>query len=370
MLFHSSLRQDLVRSFGATLVVLVTIVMTMMLIRTLGQASRGSVNPSEVSLVLGYTVLGHLPTILTMSVFIATVGTLSRMYRDSEMVIWLTSGNGLLSFLPPLMRFSWPLLLLIFLLALLVWPWTHQQTQELKDRFEKRGDLERVAPGQFQESANGQRVFFIEKDLASDKQGKNVFIASQDKDGRTVTTARNGQIRERDGDRFLMLSAGQRLDQAADNDVLKLSEFKEYGTLISAQPLDALTYSAKATHSWELLQNPNRQNLAELAWRLGLGVAAFNLIIMALAMARINPRGARGGHMLLALFTFIVYYNLINLGQNWISSGRASFGGLMLGLHGGALLIGLSLLLVRHHDWRLFWPLRKRSNGPAESVPT
>ena len=74
--------------------------------------------------------------------------------------------------------------------------------------------------------------------------------------------------------------------------------------------------------------------------------------------------------MLLALFTFIVYYNLINLGQNWISSGRASFGGLMLGLHGGALLIGLSLLLVRHHDWRLFWPLRKRSNGPAESVPT
>jgi lipopolysaccharide export system permease protein len=352
MLFHSSLRQDLVRSFGATLVVLVTIVMTMMLIRTLGQASRGSVNPSEVSLVLGYTVLGHLPTILTMSVFIATVGTLSRMYRDSEMVIWLTSGNGLL----------------IFLLALLVWPWTHQQTQELKDRFEKRGDLERVAPGQFQESANGQRVFFIEKDVASDKQGKNVFIASQDKDGRTVTTARNGQIKEREDDRFLMLSAGQRLDQSKDSDVLKLSEFKEYGTLINSQPLDALPFSAKATHSWALLQNPSRQNLAELAWRLGLGLAAFNLIIMALAMARINPRGARGGHMLLALFTFIVYYNLINLGQNWISSGRASFGGLMLGLHGGALLISLSLLLARHHHLQRVWPIRKPGKRPLKGA--
>jgi lipopolysaccharide export system permease protein len=370
MLFHSSLRQDLVRSFGATLVVLVTIVMTMMLIRTLGQASRGSVNPSEVSLVLGYTVLGHLPTILTMSVFIATVGTLSRMYRDSEMVIWLTSGNGLLSFLRPLLRFSWPLLLLIFLLALVVWPWTHQQTQELKDRFEKRGDLERVAPGQFQESANGQRVFFIEKDVASDKQGKNVFIASQDKEGRTVTTARNGQIKEREGDRFLMLSAGQRLDQSKDSDVLKLSEFKEYGTLVSSQPLDDLPFSAKATHSWELLQNPTQQNLAELAWRLGLGLAAFNLIIMALAMARINPRGARGGHMLLALFTFIVYYNLINLGQNWISSGRASFGGLMLGLHGSALFISLSLLLGRHHHLRRFWPVRTRGKRPLESATT
>lgn len=58
MLFDSSIRRELARSFGATLVVLVTVVMTMMLIRTLGQASRGSVNPSDVMLVMGFTVLG------------------------------------------------------------------------------------------------------------------------------------------------------------------------------------------------------------------------------------------------------------------------------------------------------------------------
>ena len=34
MLFDSSIRKELARSFGATLVVLVTVVMTMMLIRT------------------------------------------------------------------------------------------------------------------------------------------------------------------------------------------------------------------------------------------------------------------------------------------------------------------------------------------------
>ncbi len=65
MLFHSTLRKELARSFGATLVVLVTIVMTMTLIRTLSQASRGSVNPQEVLMVMGYTVLGYLPPILT-----------------------------------------------------------------------------------------------------------------------------------------------------------------------------------------------------------------------------------------------------------------------------------------------------------------
>ncbi|MDO9196348.1 MAG: LPS export ABC transporter permease LptF, partial [Rhodoferax sp.] len=64
MLFHSSIRKELARSFGATLIVLATVVMTMTLIRTLGQASRGSFNPSDVMLVMGYTVLAYMPTIL------------------------------------------------------------------------------------------------------------------------------------------------------------------------------------------------------------------------------------------------------------------------------------------------------------------
>ena len=98
MLFHSTVRKELSRSFGATFVVLLTIVMTMMLIRTLGQASQGSVNPSEVWLVMGFTMLGHLPTVLTMSLFIAVVGTLSRMYLESEMVIWQVSGRNRIDF--------------------------------------------------------------------------------------------------------------------------------------------------------------------------------------------------------------------------------------------------------------------------------
>ena len=73
MLFHSTLRRELARSFGATLVVLFTIVITMLLIRTLGLANKGSVNPEEIVLVLTYTVLGRMPTVLTLALFVAVV---------------------------------------------------------------------------------------------------------------------------------------------------------------------------------------------------------------------------------------------------------------------------------------------------------
>ena len=148
MLFHSSVRKELSRGFGATLVVLATVVMTMTLIRTLGQASRGRFDAADVMLIMGYTVLSYTPTLLTLSLFIAIVATLSCMFRESEMVIWFGSGQGLASVLRPLMRFAWPIFAAIGLLSLLVLPWTNLHIEELRQTYENRGDLQRIAPGE------------------------------------------------------------------------------------------------------------------------------------------------------------------------------------------------------------------------------
>jgi lipopolysaccharide export system permease protein len=351
MLFHSSLRKELSRSFGATLIVLVTIVMTMMLIRTLGQASSGSVNPAEVSLVMGYTMLGHLPTVLTMSLFIASVGTLSRMYLESEMVIWFVSGRGLRALLTPMIRFAWPMLLTVSVLVLIVWPWSNQQITELKERFERRGDLERVSPGQFQESANGLRVFFVDKDSGENKQGKNVFISSNERGKQAMTSAKTGQIEMVEEDRFLVLNIGQRVEQTLGESELKVSEFKIYGTRISKDVKASELTPPKATHTLGLLQNPTPSNLGELAWRVGLALAAFNLLVIALAITSANHRVGRGGNLALALFIFVVYYNFINLGQSWISAGKVQTVPYLMALHGGVFSLAMAWLAVRHNSW-------------------
>src|SRR5512147_1152474 len=202
MLFDSSLRADLARSFGATLVVILTIVLTMFLIRTVGQAAVGRVSPQDVVLLLGYTALGHLPTMLALSLFVSVVATLGRMYRDSEMTIWFASGVGLSRFVRPVLRTSWPVLLVIGALALFVWPWVNQRANELKERFERRSDLSRVAPGQFQTSSDGKRVFFIDRDSEDGRTGRNVFILSNTPSSESVTSAKTGRIELEGEDRF------------------------------------------------------------------------------------------------------------------------------------------------------------------------
>ena len=362
MLFQSSLRRELARSFGATAVVLVTIVMTIVLIRTLGQASKGSINPQDVLLFMAYSALGRLPTILTLALFISMVSALSRMYRDSEMVVWFTSGQSLLSFLAPMFRFAWPVLLAVALSSLFVWPWANQQTNEMQIRYQQRGDLDRVAPGQFQESSNGTRVFFIDRDSSAQKDSANVFIASTEKTKKSVVTAQSGRVERRDGVQFLLLSNGQRLESSVDQPDLKISEFEEYGTRTGdATGLGENVTQAKLMSTRNLLKNLTKGNLSEFAWRVGLALSAINFVVLAVALSSVNPRGGRSGNMLFVLLLFVVYNNLLNLGQSWIALEIVSFPVFVVVLHGGVLLLATAWLSKRHYNWKLW---RRSPNVP------
>lgn len=366
MLFHSSLRKELMRNFGATFVVLVTIVMTVMLIRTLGRASAGSVNPSEVMLILGYTVLGYLATILTLSLFIAVTSALTRMYSNSEMVVWFSCGRGLFSFLRPLLQFSVPILIVIALLATLLWPWSNLQIEELRNRYESRGDIERVAPGRFIESAGGRRVFFIDKKSDGGSTGKNIFISDTNKDRETVISARDGEIRNQDDGRFLVLSRGTRLETNRQSGDMRISTFAQYESRIGDEAPDVTVNKRPRLQSTAtLVQGGKSEQMAELSWRLGLILVAFNCVLLALAATRVNPRVGRSAGLIFTLLSFATYYNMISVGQTWIRSGRMSMAAYMLLLHGGVFLLALGWMKWREHIWR-----GTRAAPPAAGAPT
>ena len=84
---------------------------------------------------------------------------------------------------------------------------------------------------------------------------------------------------------------------------------------------------------------------------------------IALAVSAVNPRAGRSYHLGLALFVFIAYYNMLNVGQSWISTGRVEFGPFMLILHGGVFAMAMLWLAIRHANWswRFLLPARLTS---------
>jgi lipopolysaccharide export system permease protein len=360
MLFYSSLRKDLARSFGAILVVLITVVMTMTLIRTLGEASRGIFNPADVMIIMAYVVLSDMPTLLCMCLFMSILSVMTRMYRESEMVIWFGSGKGLASFAKPLLQFAWPIFIIIAALSFFILPWSHGRIEDLRDRFEKRGDLERVEPGRFQESAQGDRVFFIEKNNQNQHTANNVFIATQAQGVETVTSAATGTIEFVGNEKYLLLQNGQRMERSLSTDEITISHFEKYQVLIEGSAISARAYAPlQSLSSLDLIKNPQPAQLSELSWRLGLPVVALNLLILGLASANSNPRSGRTTQMVFSFLLFIVYFNLLVLGRSWINSGQVSFVSYFVQLHGGALLLACLWLMKSHFHWSLASAVRR-----------
>ncbi|MDC8784437.1 LPS export ABC transporter permease LptF [Roseateles koreensis] len=363
MLFDSTVRRELARSFGVTLVVILTIVLTIMLIQTLGRAAGGNVAPQDVMLLMAYASLVHLPTMLSLSMFIAVVASLGRMYRETEMTIWFASGIGLARFVRPVLRMAAPVIALVVVLDLLLWPWGNQNSTLLLERFQKRSDLSRVTPGQFQTSRDGNSTFFIDRDSADGRTGRNVFILTQRGDSEAVTTSAKGQIELEGDDRFLVLDHGQRNESNSATGEKSLAQFSEYKVLADSQTLrNADQLPPNALYTPDLFRNPNPKNNAELTWRFGMILASFNMVMLGIGLSASNPRRANNWNLLFAMLAAVVYFNVINLSQAWVASSRMSAPQALLTVHGSALALALALMWLRDQGNRLCLPkFRKKS---------
>lgn len=350
MLFDSTLRRDLSRTFGATLVVILTIVLTMLLIRVVGLAAKGQVSPQDVALLLGYLTLGQLPLMLILSLFIAVVATLGRMYRESEMAIWFASGVGIRRFVRPVLRMSVPVLVFIAVLTMFVWPWGNQNSSELRARYEKRSDLSRVAPGQFQSSSDGRRVFFIDRSREDEHKAANVFILQSEADTESVTSARSGSIEDRDGDSVLVLQRGQRNEADRKTGEKTLSRFETYSIVVGEREMSRLDKPPpKARSTFDLLREGTPEAQGELTWRVGLVLGGANFLLLGIGLAATSPRKANNWNLLFALLAFVVYFNLINLTQAWVANGRAGMAVALAALHGVVFVGALALLWWRDY---------------------
>ena len=364
MLFDSSTRSELAKSFGVTLVVILTIMLTSTLIRTLGQAAGGNVAPQDVVLLMGYATISHLATMLILSLFVAVVITLGRFYRESEMTIWFASGIPLSRFVRPVLRMAWPVLLAVIVLELIVWPWGNQNSAELRDRYQKRSDLSRVAPGQFQASRDGSRVFFIERDGDNAATGRNVFILANQHERESVTTSARGRLEMDGDDRFLVLDHGQRNETQLKTGDKSLARFEQYKVLTDTQALaNANQLPPKAMATLDLLRTPTPKNQGELAWRLGMILGGVNMALLGVGLAASNPRRASNWNLLFALLAFIVYFNLINLSQSWVGNGRIALPRALVAVHGSALFLALAVIWLRDNGNRFC--LRRRLKGAA-----
>ncbi len=347
MIFRRSLVRELTATAIGLFVVLLAILFTQSVIRILARAAGGAMAPDGLLALIGFNAMFYLNLLLAVALFMTVLLTLSRWYRDSEMVVWFTSGQSLTACLKPIMLFAAPFLVAIVLLSLFLSPWAEQRKIEFERQLESRDELTILSPGLFREFKRAGLVVYIESINPIDGRIRNVFLHSVDDKKDATTVARLGHlVEEPNGDRFVVLEQGRRYEGKAGSADFRVIEFDRLGRRIEPAEARALPTSNKAIPTAALLVADGRNERAELFWRLSVPILALVLTLLAVPLAYVNPRMGRSFNLIAAAFLYMLYTNCINIVQSMIAQGKIDFWLGLLLPHVTALLV--VFLLFRH----------------------
>jgi lipopolysaccharide export system permease protein len=156
-----------------------------------------------------------------------------------------------------------------------------------------------------------------------------------------VETAENG-------DRFLIMLNGRRYEGTPGQADYRVVSFARYAVRIEQSETKQYLPNQRSAATGTLISDPSPINMAELALRLGAPISAVILALLAIPMSAVNPRTGRSGNLLMAVFVFMIYTNLVSLSQTWIARGKVPP---LIGI--SAVHLAMLAVLVLVFAWRL-----------------
>jgi lipopolysaccharide export system permease protein len=324
-IFRRTLLREMAHTALLVFAVLLMITFTTMLVRFLGLAAAGALANEAVLAFLLFSIVNYLPVLLSLTLFIAVLLTLTRSYRDSEMVVWFSSGLSLTAWIRPVAWFAAPMGLLIAVLSMLVTPWALGKSDEYRRQINSRDDVATISPGVFKESGHAERVYFVESVAGEKSTVSNIFIRAVQHQQLGIVTAQSGyQTIADNGDRYLVLLNGRRYEGLPGSPAYKIVTFERYAVRIDPYEARLGTPSVKALKTTDLLSNPSAANMSEFLWRLGLPLSAMILALLAIPLSFVNPRAGRSLNLILAVLIYMIYNNSLSITQAWVAQGRLS----------------------------------------------
>lgn len=359
MLYRRALTREMTLTTGAVLTVLVAIALVVLFIRLLGDVARGELANEAVFSFLGFSLLFFLPVLMTIALFAGVLLPLSRMWRDSEMVIWFNAGLSLAQWVRPILAFALPFSLVILLITLTLNPWAQTKKYEYRQDLRSRSESSLIAPGMFAEANNGERVYYVESLNPLTGIVRNIFMQSRIDGQLGLVVAREGNHIERpDGSRYLVFKDGRRYEGTPGKLDYRIVQFERYWMRLDPAPVGGKETGIRQAPLKVLLADPSPASRAELLWRVGVPLSALILAVMAIPLSFVNTRARRSYGLITALLLYFVYNNLLSLSQAWVAQGKLNPWAGMVASH---LVMLVALTGLFYWRMRQFAPRGKRT---------
>ncbi len=314
------LARELLLGFIAAVLILLLVTVGATLADLLAKIARGRVAADLLLALIGLRTVDALTLLVPLAAFVGVQVAYGRLYRDSEMAVLAASGLPLTGLLRPLALFALPLAAAMALISFWLAPAAVRQAQNLQEQASRSLIIAGLEPGRFVDLPGRDGVMYVESMSADGTRFKKMFIESErtnKNDGKTtinVVTAADGELyHEADGEqRFLGLNDGFRVEGVLGQDNYRLMRFKRNDLQLPDNETDTSADSVKrAAPTSQLWKSTDRVQRTELQWRLVAPVSVLVLVLLAVPLARSNPREPRYARLLIALLAWFIYYNCL-----------------------------------------------------------
>ena len=343
--------RNLVTLFLAIIFILGLVVFGNQFVLMVQESIERGIPIQELMPLVSFNMIRDVPLILTLSLFLAIVITISRLYKNSEAIVMNSLGLGdkhFIVFIQPLVIASF---LIIFFLTIYAVPWAKQQKNIMEEETRNTSEFSFITEGEFEQFKQGEIVFYTSKSKTLDTVGaqnmEEIFIYASD-NGKPVIVLASEAIKYIDPQSnsiYLRLKDGVRYQGIPSNKNKNILNFDLYDLEIVSGELQksvAIYSKIEGKSTLELLKQGGVLANAELQWRISQPITVLILSVIGVFLGKASPRSGKGINLLIGVVVFMIYYNSLLAAKSAIELGQINS---ILGLWVVHFLVILLLIL-------------------------
>ena len=312
MILTKYLIKETLKSQLAILFILLVIFLAQQLVRVLGSAVNGNVPVDVILPLLGLGMPTMAQLMLPLSLFLALLLTLGRLYSESEITVMQACGIGPNALVKVGLILSIVTAAIAAYNSLYLTPWALKKQVEVVENAKANPSASAITPGQFISSNNGNFVLFVDK--VKGDQLSDIYLFQTRQVGKvkpSVIVAEQGNFSTaKDGSQTLALKNGERFEGSAVLPEFRVTHFQDYLAFLAFNPAKAEEADLDMQDSNALLINSSANAKAELQWRISLFLAVPLMMLIAIPLSKVNPRQGRFAKIIPALLLYLIYFLL------------------------------------------------------------
>ncbi|WP_435275832.1 LPS export ABC transporter permease LptF [Psychrobium sp. nBUS_13] len=349
MIIFSYLIREALKSQMAVLFVLMSIFISNKFVRTLADAVDGDLPGELVATLLMLNLPKLAGLILPLSLFLGILMAHSRMYADSEMTVMHATGISEWYVTRVTLVLAFIMMCVAGLNSIWLGPWAQEKEYQVLEESQAQAGISSIAPGRFQYSSNKKAVIYVEK--IEDGKLNHVFVAQMPgeedlvQESSVVIATQGNVIEETSGSEQLKLNNGNRYQGIAGEAQGTQIEFSEYQMQIKEQEVEQRRRKLSAIPLLQLIENGDVDSMAEVHWRIAIPLTIPLLTLIAVPLARVNPRQGKFAKLFPAIMLFLGYYVMLMAGRSALEDEVIPMKFGLWWIHISAFVLGLALLM-------------------------